>query len=324
MDTIKTYMDGLFLAIPETAESRQLKTDLLANMEDRYLELIEEGKSENEAVGTTISEFGSIDELLAELHVETKPKYEEEFLFGEPIDVIETQQYLEVRKRASLMIASGVGLIISGVATLILLGTLGIEMMGVFLLFLSIAIAVGLFITGGMTFSKINKEFDDRYISSETVDFVKQEKAKYQRSFALSLVLGIGLCILSFGPVIMFELFAPYGGNSGRGAAAMFFMIALGVTLIIYGGTIQGGFTKFLAERIFIADEDELGPQAKKQKNHSPAFSFIAGIYWPAATVVFFLWGFSGIAGGWATSWLTFVIASGVFNAIRGAFGVRD
>lgn len=323
MDTIKTYIDGLFLAIPGTTESRQLKTDLLANMEDRYLELVGEGKSENEAVGTTISEFGSIDELLAELLVDTnEPKTEEEFFVGEPIDVIEAQQYLEVRKRASLMIASGVGLIIAGVGALIFLGSMGIGDFGVFSLFLSIAIAVGLFITGGMTFSKINKEFDDRYISSETVEYVKQEKNDYQRSFVLSLVLGIGLCILSVGPVIMFELFAAF--DTGKGAAAMFFMISLGVTLIVYGGTIQGGFTKFLADRVFIADEDELGPQARKQKKHSPAFSFIAGIYWPIATVIFFLWGFSGIAGGWATSWLTFVIASGVFNAIRGAFGVKE
>ena len=32
-------------------------------MEDKYNELISEGKSENEAVGTVISEFGNLDEL---------------------------------------------------------------------------------------------------------------------------------------------------------------------------------------------------------------------------------------------------------------------
>ncbi|MGM0124369.1 hypothetical protein IGI37_001746 [Enterococcus sp. AZ194] len=330
MDTIKTYLDGLFLAIPETKKSQQLKTDLLANMEDRYLELIEEGKSENEAVGTTISEFGSIDELLEELHVETKGQAyqqsneqprEEAFFAGEPIDVEDAHHYLEVRKRAALMISSGVGLIMVGLGALILCSSMYEEILGVLLMFLSIAIAVGLFITGGITFSKINKELDDRVIAQETVHFVQQEKATYQRSFVFCLVVGIALCILSVAPAIVYSLY-PY--IESYGASIMFFMIGLGVVLLIYGGINQGGFTKFLTDRIFIADEDELGPQAKKHRHHSPTYAFIAGIYWPIITVVFFLWGFSGIAGGWATSWLIFVLASGVFNAIRGALGVRD
>ncbi|KAF1297674.1 hypothetical protein BAU15_12975 [Enterococcus sp. JM4C] len=323
MDTIKTYLDGLFLAIPETIESRQLKTDLLANMEDRYLELVEEGKSENEAVGTTISEFGSIDELLAELHVEDEDlEREEPFFGGEAIGVDEAQHYLARRRSAALMIALGVGLIIVGVGVLILASMLYLDVVGVLFLFLFIAIAVGLFITGGVTFSKINKELDDRYIAPETANFVSHEKEQYQRSFVLCLVLGIGLCIFSVAPPIAFGSIDPYHDNFG--AACMFFMLGLGVLLIVYGGINQGGFTKFLAERIFIADEDEMGPRAKKHKNYSPTFTIIAGIYWPVITIIFFIWGFSGWMGGWATSWLIYIFSGAIFNVIKNAFGVRE
>ena len=39
------------------------KQELWGMMEDKYNELISEGLSENEAVGTVISEFGNLDEL---------------------------------------------------------------------------------------------------------------------------------------------------------------------------------------------------------------------------------------------------------------------
>ena len=40
---------------------------MLRTMEDKYEELKMEGKSENEAIGIVISEFGNIDELIDEL-----------------------------------------------------------------------------------------------------------------------------------------------------------------------------------------------------------------------------------------------------------------
>ncbi len=43
-------------------------------MEDHYLELIHQGKSEHEAIGAVISEFGSVDELLQELNVSKKKR----------------------------------------------------------------------------------------------------------------------------------------------------------------------------------------------------------------------------------------------------------
>ena len=38
-------------------------------MEDKYTELKNEGKSENEAVGTVIAEFGNLDELAEDLGI---------------------------------------------------------------------------------------------------------------------------------------------------------------------------------------------------------------------------------------------------------------
>ena len=51
METIKSYLETMFANMPNTPEVIRAKTELLGMMEDKYNELIQEGKSENEAVG---------------------------------------------------------------------------------------------------------------------------------------------------------------------------------------------------------------------------------------------------------------------------------
>lgn len=38
MDTIKNYLNSMFSSLPKTEEINRLKSDLLANMEDKYYE----------------------------------------------------------------------------------------------------------------------------------------------------------------------------------------------------------------------------------------------------------------------------------------------
>ncbi|KAA2299884.1 hypothetical protein FY526_27475, partial [Clostridioides difficile] len=65
METIMVYLENMFAGLPKTPEVEHLKQELLSGMEDKYLELKREGKSENEAIGIVISEFGNIEELTA-------------------------------------------------------------------------------------------------------------------------------------------------------------------------------------------------------------------------------------------------------------------
>lgn len=67
MDTIMSYLETMFAKLPKTPEVEQIKQELSMNMEEKYHELINLGKTENEAIGTVISEFGNIDELMEEL-----------------------------------------------------------------------------------------------------------------------------------------------------------------------------------------------------------------------------------------------------------------
>ena len=63
METIRNYLETMFLKLPNTPEVYKAKNELWQMMEDKYNELIANGKTENEAIGTVIAEFGNLDEL---------------------------------------------------------------------------------------------------------------------------------------------------------------------------------------------------------------------------------------------------------------------
>lgn len=326
MDTIKNYLETLFMNVPKTAETEKAKADLLATMEDHYYELLDEGKSENEAIGSVISEFGSIDELLEALEVEgdqaaseaPRPSYQ-----GEPIQLAEAERYWTKIRSFALKIASGVLLCTIGAGLLIFFANRGAEGLGLSLLFLLVAIAVGFFITGGMSFSREAKLLDDRPISEE----VRQEAAfyteGYSKSFTVSLVTGIALCIMSLIPIFIFQ--SSYGPAAEGFGVALFLTIAgLGSFLVIYGSIIYTYYKKFSEGVIFVHDEDEMGPNARQEYygNSHPLFAFIAMIYWPLVTVFYFWWSFNSM--GWSYSWLIFVVAGPLFEGLRKLFQITD
>ncbi len=77
MDAIKNYLETMFLNLPNTPEVQKAKYELEQMMEDKYNELIANGKTENEAIGTVIAEFGNLDELAADLGIDSYMRSEE-------------------------------------------------------------------------------------------------------------------------------------------------------------------------------------------------------------------------------------------------------
>ena len=69
METIKDYIESMFKNLPQNEKVLKAKKELLQMMEDKYEELKNQGKSENEAIGTVISEFGNLEELAHELGI---------------------------------------------------------------------------------------------------------------------------------------------------------------------------------------------------------------------------------------------------------------
>ena len=69
MEAIRNYLETMFANLPNTPEVLRAKNELWQMMEDKYNELIADGKSDNEAVGTVIAEFGNLDEISEDLGI---------------------------------------------------------------------------------------------------------------------------------------------------------------------------------------------------------------------------------------------------------------
>lgn len=71
MNVITAYLETMFSAYPRTPRMLEAKAELQTMMEDAYNALIAEGRSENEAVGKVITEFGNLDEVAPVLGIAT-------------------------------------------------------------------------------------------------------------------------------------------------------------------------------------------------------------------------------------------------------------
>ncbi|MDT2604482.1 permease prefix domain 1-containing protein [Enterococcus dongliensis] len=309
MDTIKNYVETLFLEFPNTKEVQRAKKEILTIMEDHYLALLDEGKNEHEAIGQVISEFGSVDELREELEFTAKE---------EPEGILEEEmyQYLIERKKDTKGLSLGISGCLLAIGTLIGLSIRGAGMIGVLLFFIIIAISVGVIIYSGMQFSKNNSRLNDRYIPRDVNKEAQKLKQGYQKSFQISLVFGICLCVLSVSPIFFFQLFS----YAGYGVPVMFFFLAIGLFLIIYGSINYHSFDKFIKEKYFIADEDALGPNALQEKYGDAVQTkyLLERIYWPIIVMIYLSWSF--LTHSWGYSWLIFILAGLLYQILEAIF----
>lgn len=324
MNTVRDYIESLFLGVPINEKTNQLKEDLLASSEDRYEDLKKQGKSENEAIGTVISEFGNIDELLEEMNLKQDYKTENGFEVDE-ISVEEATAFLNVQRRGAILIGSGVTIIIFGLSLFFVMHALFLNGFGngLSLLFLFVGAAIGVpcFIIAGTSMSNSSKQLDDRLIAIQVKNEVKKMKENFQRSFVICMVFGVSLCILSLAPLLLitgiFESHLKLEFYESLGLGLMFLLVGSGVFFFIFGGVIMGSFTKLLEQTYFISDEDHIGPRAKAEldKNKPYFFLVIERIYWPVIVCIYLLQSF--ILGNWGTSWLIFPIAGILFGVLE-------
>lgn len=77
---LRTYVDTLFEDAPTAPRIYDLKEELLANLEEKYEDLLAAGYSEEDAYASVISGLGDAESLIASLSVEPEPReipYEE-------------------------------------------------------------------------------------------------------------------------------------------------------------------------------------------------------------------------------------------------------
>jgi len=306
MDTIKNYLENMFVTLPKTTEILKIKEDLSANMEDKYNEFKSLGKTENEAIGIVISEFGNIDELISEFDIDIK--YEDNLIPTISDEVVE--KYMHDRKKNGLLIAIGVFLcIISPVPLMLVAQFIGENSFYVVFslipLFIFVAVAVGLFIFAGANLNKYKYLEEEFKLSIYKEADIKERKEAYSNKFTLALIIGVMLCILSG---IIFICIATLSNLGVAAVGVVLLMVAFAVFIFIYYGIIHESY------QVLLQIED----YSKYQKTDNKVIGAVASVVWPLAICIFLVGGF--IFNEWRMCWIIFPITGVLFGGFSGAY----
>lgn len=316
MDTILNYLENMFSSLPQTEEVLRAKRELASMMEDKYNELLAEGKTDNEAVGIVISEFGNLKELAAELGIDGIYQEDVSSQEGRYVGDAEVRNYMERTKKSSIGIGFGTMLCIFSPILLVILGGLqengyGITDamlvgFGLGALLLMIAAAVGIFIYNGMMLEKYEyMKKENVNISSASIAYLRDYDERTEKSFLIRLITGVTMCIVSVIPLLVVGVI--------NGENDLYCCLALGLLLLMVGIAvflfITGGM-----ERDAIKALLQEGDYTPEKKENSKKDDKIGGIYWPIVTCIYLAWSF--LTNDWELTWIIWPIAGVLYGAI--------
>lgn len=185
-EKLRTHIETLFSDAPNTKKAIELKEELIQNSYDKYDDLILEGKTPEAAYNISVASIGDITYLIEDLKKDMITVREETIEKG--------------RKRSAFLVSAAVMLYIMSIIPIILLSEFGLEIQGVVLMFLLIAVATGLLIYNGMTKTSYKKKDQTiaeefREWKSENADRIKARKAI---SSALWMIVVVVYLLISF------------------------------------------------------------------------------------------------------------------------------
>ncbi len=146
-EKIKSHVEALFENAPRTRRAIELKDELIANLNDRYNDMIANGKDEETAYAAVIAGIGDIDELIRGLREQ------------EVFDPIQIQMH---RQKSAVLVSIAVAVYIISFIFPIVFGTIfgegtPIFVIGIVLMFICWAIGTMLLVYNAMSKPKYVK-----------------------------------------------------------------------------------------------------------------------------------------------------------------------
>jgi len=339
MDTIRNYLESMFANLPNTPEVLKAKNELGQMMEDKYTELKAEGKTDNEAIGTVIAEFGNLDEIADDLGIQNVLKDGPQDT-RRPVTLSDAKAYLADQAKSASWTALGVLLcILSSVPLILLSGIIDqtgrgedpLTVIGVCLLLLMIACGVGLFIYTG------SRMKDWEYLKHEpcsldygTAQYVADLQHAYEPTRTMLVIIGVILCISSAIPAIVLGTLFDNEITDSLAGAFVLILVAIGVYLFVSAGVRSDGFQILLHLNAAgtigggYARGDGYGNRRNEDNIRwdNPVVSVIMSVYWPTITCIYLCWSF--LTFQWWLTWIVWPIASVIYTLIKNIFGKRE
>ncbi len=181
MEKITAYVDNLFSGLPRTEDVAKVKSQIIDSLVEKYQDLLNSGKNENEAFGIVVAEFGSMEELKKQFDlpeykenqkkpVQEKPELEE----VSPEIQKYREEFFKYQKIYAVKIGLGVIFCILGIVISSLMKSDNAMTIG---FFIPVAIGVFLFIIAGIKQESLKKlahldEDDDSSGNNATISSV--------------------------------------------------------------------------------------------------------------------------------------------------------
>lgn len=304
MDVIKQHIDYLFRNFSQTDEIKHIKNKVYLDGTARYEELCRLGKTESEALGTVIIEMGQPEDLLKEFGSSQKSDFkvhsmntleEAELLFA---------SYNEEANNIGL----GVLLILLGAGLIPTMNTFNIAGLGVIVLLLLVAIAVGLFIMAGLKIEAIEKPLYNVervfHLTDEDYKTVEDQYYLFKETERFRIPLGVMLCIISAVPLLILAFLDNDLLVERFGVLILMLLVGTGIYQFVKYGMKKLAYKKILNIGEYSLDERQV------QQKLEP----ISGIYWLSVTLIYLLWSF--ITGAWYISWIIWPISGVAWGLI--------
>ena len=313
MDTIKTYLDNVFASFPQTMRVQALKREMLDSMEEKYLVLKQEGKSEHEAIGSVISNFGSIEEIAAELCIEHNPIDPENSMFVTSEDAA---AYMAQTRRSSIWIGIGVWVTMIGVSALLLINGLDgifrwnrlIDAGSIAAFAPAVAAAVVIFIVSGISLHRYEQYgVNNLRLNAQTRAELEEQNTRFMSRFAVQIAIGVSVLVLVAGA---FALLYQVALQPVLNLTFALLVFAIGPALL---PIINAGMTKSAYDRLLGKGHYRYRVMNRKADR---LVGTIASVYWPLVVALYLLW--SVLSGSWHISWIIWPVAGVVFGALAG------
>ena len=208
METIKNYLESMFRGLPLTDKVVKAKSELLQMMEDKYSELIRSGKTENEAVGEVIQNFGNLEDLADDLGIMEilhQTKYSD--VQRRKISFDEITEFLAAKKRSLILKCTGIFLCITCVAFPIIADAYEMnDIVGVTLMFIAVAVGVVLICLSGAAIDQWKYlKTTPCSIDAVSIDYLKNKMREFTPTYSVLFSVGILLCVLCFIPPMILD-----------------------------------------------------------------------------------------------------------------------
>ncbi|QIK70741.1 hypothetical protein G7062_10735 [Erysipelothrix sp. HDW6C] len=225
MKQIHDYVEVMFKELPQTKEVLDIKANILDSMESKYQDYIKSGKSEAEAIGMAIGEFGSMDDIKDALNI-----VDDHEDYYDPTTV---RKFLSFIPGFAVMMACAVFLIIASIAFHPVFQSVGLENVGNGVFLVAILIAVIIFIVNGMKYSqfKINEEHAKKF-TPESIGDIDLQIAKTESRFIPGIAVGVGLILGGLVLAYIFDI--PQFKNETIQAFSFMMCVAVAVFIIMY------------------------------------------------------------------------------------------